>query len=50
MYELVIIWENGDKDIYEYDTQERADRAGAEMKFAFGRQISWYGTRKKVQK
>lgn len=45
-YELVIIWENGEKDIYKYDSEDRANRAGEEMKFCFGNQISWYGTRR----
>lgn len=50
MYELVIIWQDGDKEIYQYDTEDRANRAGREMRFAFGNQISWYGVRKAVTK
>lgn len=48
MFELVIIWETGDKDVYEYNTIEDADRAGKNMKMALGNQITWYGTRRKV--
>lgn len=45
MFELVIIWETGEKEVYAYDTQERAERTGREMRKVFGNQISWYGTR-----
>jgi hypothetical protein len=48
MFELVIIWETGEKEIYAYSTLERAERTGREMKKVFGNQINWYGTRKKV--
>lgn len=48
MYELVILWQDGDKDIYQYPTREQAERAGAEMRIAFGNQIQWHGVRKAV--
>ncbi len=48
MFELVVIWENGDKDIYEYPTEEQALKAGENMALALGRQISWYGVRRKL--
>ena len=48
-YELVIIWDDSEKTIYQYETEEKANRAGHEMKKAFGNQISWYGVRKGVQ-
>lgn len=47
LYELVIVWNTGDKDIYEYDTEEEAEQAGRNMQFVFGKQVEWYGTRKK---
>lgn len=42
-WELVIIWETGDidKDIYEYETKEEAEKAMNGMRMAFGKQISW---------
>lgn len=46
MYELVIIWENGDKEVFDYDTENEAEKAGRGMQKAFGRQISWWGTRR----
>lgn len=46
MFELVVIWETGEKEIYTYRTEERAERAGREMKKVFGNQIAWTGTRK----
>ena len=45
-YELVVVWETGDKNIYEYPTEFEAERAGENMKIALGNQIAWYGTRK----
>ena len=48
MYELVIIWDDGGKEIHQYPTREQAEQAGAGMRFAFGRQVSWYGVRKAV--
>lgn len=45
MYELVIIWETGEKEVYAYTTREKAERTGEEMKKVFGRQISWAGVR-----
>lgn len=44
-YELVVIWENGDKDVYEYDSRDRAEQCGDGMKTALGNQIAWYGVR-----
>lgn len=46
MFELVVIWETGEKEVFAYKTEERAERAGREMKKVFGNQISWTGTRK----
>jgi hypothetical protein len=50
MYELVIVWTSGDTDIYEYATESEAREAGFGMKKAFGNQIEWYGTRRKISK
>lgn len=47
MFELVIIWFNGEKDIYGYETEADAEKAGRNMKMVFGNQIEWYGTRRK---
>lgn len=49
-YELVVIWDNGDKDIYEYETEDEAIRASEGMKVALGNQLRWAGVRKKVVK
>ena len=48
MYELVIIWDNGDKDIYEYLTEKEAERGELGMRMAFGNQISWSCVRQKL--
>lgn len=47
MFELVIVWSDGNKNIYEYNSQEEAEQAGANMKMALGNQIVWFGTRQK---
>ena len=44
-YELVVVWENGDKDVYEYDSMIQAESSGEGMKMALGDQIAWYGVR-----
>ena len=40
-YDLIVVWANGDKETYRYDTQELARRAAQNMYTAFGRQIAW---------
>ena len=45
-YEFVVIWENGDKDVYSgYYTAEEAEEKAEGMKTALGDQISWYCVR-----
>lgn len=46
MFELIIIWDTGDKDIYTYETQEEAEIIAQGYRTAFGNQISWTGTRR----
>ena len=48
-YELVIIWEDNEKQIYEYDTAEEAQKGADNMVMAFGRQIQFTCVRRKVQ-
>ena len=45
-YEVVIIWETGEKEIWTYATEEEAELSCKECKRVFGEQISWIGTRK----
>lgn len=47
MFELVVIWENGDKDIYPYETREAAEHGAENMRMALGNQIQWTGVRRK---
>lgn len=42
-YELIVIWDNGDKDTYDYETLDAARQGEANMKMAFGHQIAWTG-------
>lgn len=46
MFELIVIWSTGDKNVYEYDTQEEAVIGAGRMRMAFGKQITWTGVRK----
>lgn len=41
MYELVVIWSNGDKSIYKYETKATAEHAEQNMLMANGNQITW---------
>lgn len=46
-YELVLIWETGEKEVYSYATEEEAQTSMREFRSIFGNQISWVGVRKK---
>lgn len=46
MYELIIIWTDGDKNVYPYQTEEEARYGERNMRMAFGNQVSWAGVRK----
>lgn len=48
-YELVVIWETGEKEIHEYRTEEEAREASNGYEMAFGHQVSWVGIRKVVK-
>ncbi len=41
--ELIVIWQTGEKQIYPCDSYEAAKQAEANMRKAFGSQISWTG-------
>lgn len=41
LYELVIIWNGGDKDITVYESEKDAQIAELNMRKAFGNQIDW---------
>ena len=49
-HELVIIWETGEKEVHEYESQELAEQAERGYKAALGNQIQWSGTRPQTQK
>lgn len=50
MYELVVIWDDGEdtKQVYDYEKKYLAKKAERDMRMAFGNQIKWIGVRKKV--
>ncbi len=45
MYELVIIWSTGEREIYTYDTEADAESGADNMRMVFGNQIVWTGVR-----
>lgn len=47
-YELVVVWDDKSKDIWEYASEEEAEQAGENMRIALGNQIAWCGTRPKL--
>lgn len=46
-YELIIIWDTGEKTITDCRTYEEAKKVEYEMKKCFGGQLSWTGIRDK---
>lgn len=46
-YELIVIWEDGEKQIYNYDTDIEARKGADNMKMCFGNQIAWTGINRK---
>lgn len=41
MYTLIIIWENGEKQVFQYDTYEKAEEIKNGFLTAFGLQIEY---------
>ena len=50
MFELIVLWSTGDKNVYEYDTREEAVKGASRMRMAFGNQIRWTGIDRKRNK
>lgn len=48
MFELVIVWSTGDKEIYTYETEQAAETAAENFRIAFGSQVCWTGVRHKL--
>lgn len=44
-YELVVVWETGEKDIIPYSNEEEAKVIEYRYRMAFGNQIQWTGIR-----
>ena len=44
-YELVVVWDDGGKDVYRYTSREEAEKAGEGMEMANGNQIKWWCVR-----
>ena len=39
MFDLIIVWDSGEKEVYTYSTREEAEKAAAGYKIAFGSQV-----------
>ena len=48
MFELVIVWASGERQVYEYDTPEQAEEGARNMLTANGEQITWWCVREAV--
>ena len=48
-YELIIIWGTGEKEVFEYSTEEKAQEACKGYRTAFGNQVAWARVRKVVK-
>lgn len=46
MFELIVVWDTREQNIYSYETEEEAMRGAGRMRMAFGEQIRWTGVRK----
>ena len=46
MYELVMVWEDGDKEIHSYKNREEAENGKRNVEMAFGTQV-WCCVREK---
>lgn len=44
-YELVLVWSDGNTDVYTYPTESDALSHGLKFKMAFGDQLQWYCVR-----
>lgn len=44
-YVLIVIWENGEKSEYKYNSYRAAEQGEKSMKMANGNQIAWTGIR-----
>ena len=48
MWEVVVIWWDKTKDVYEYDTRDKAEKYAEDFKKIFGNQVEWCGVREKL--
>ena len=47
MFELIVIWYTGEKEVFAYTTREDAEKSAHGFKTAFGNQIEWTGVRER---
>lgn len=47
MFELIVVWDTGEQNIYSYESEEEAMRGADNMRMAFGNQIQWTGINRK---
>lgn len=49
-YELVLVWTDGNIDVYTLPSERDALARGLDFKMIFGNQIQWYGVRPQYEK
>ena len=49
MYELVIIWDTGEREVHRYPSEDKANEIGYSMRKAFGRQIAFWCVRRAIK-
>ena len=47
-YELIVIWETGERDSHMYADRDAAEKAMSGLRMAFGDQIQWMGINRKA--
>ena len=47
-YELVVIWDDGEKEVFSYPTESEAKEAELGYQKSFGNQLQWTGIRRMV--
>lgn len=49
-YELVLVWDDGAKQVLEFVSEDAANKALNNYKTAFGNQVAWCGVRPQITK
>lgn len=50
LWELVVKYDDGEVRIYEYSSEERAEKGKRHIETALGNQVSWSGIRQQMER